>query len=94
MSHKAETSQPFRRELPGGGYVAIEVSSTNRLWRHPVYEGKVIIERRANGRRSGHTPPVIATASGDDFEAVVSQLLPAAQCNATIGSALLGLQLA
>jgi hypothetical protein len=65
--------------------------STKRLWGDRVYHGKVIVERRANWRRKGHEPPVIAIASGGTMESVVRQLLPAAQCNATIGSALLRL---
>jgi hypothetical protein len=82
---------PFERQLPGGGFVAIEVVSTKSLWRSPVYHGRVIVERRAPSRRRGHEPPVIATASASNVEAVVAQLLPAAQCNATIGAALLRL---
>jgi hypothetical protein len=91
MSRHIETSEPFRRELPGGGYVAIEVTAKKSLWRNTEYEGRVVIERRASWRRAGHTPPVIATASGESVEAVVRQLLPAAQCNSTIGLALLTL---
>ena len=92
MSYKTEPCQPFRRDLPGYGYVAIEVSSMKRMWRPRVYEGKVVIERRADWRREGHEPPVIARASGESVEAVVRKLLPAAQCNSTIGSALLALE--
>jgi len=92
MRGRSRQYEPFKRDLPGGGYVAIEVTSTQRFWRPRVYDGRVIIERRANGRRAGHTPPVIATASGDSVEAVVRQLLPAAQCNSTIAAALLRLQ--
>ena len=47
----------FHRDLPGGGYVAIELASTapanDRLVR-------VVVERRGDrNRRSGHQPPVI-----------------------------------
>ena len=46
----------FHRDLPGGGYVAIELNtgpSTARLVR-------VIVERRGDrDRRHGHRPPVI-----------------------------------
>jgi hypothetical protein len=45
----------FHRDLPGGGYVAIEldVSSSERIVR-------LIVERRCDrARRQGHRPPVI-----------------------------------
>ncbi|HSQ29373.1 MAG TPA: hypothetical protein VLN49_05955 [Gemmatimonadaceae bacterium] len=89
MRHKPESSRPFHRELPGGGFVAIEVTSRNSVWREPFYDGRIIVERRAHERREGHEPPVIAKASAPRAEAVVDQLLPAAQSNAMIGAALL-----
>ena len=46
----------FHRDLPGGGFVAIELSgplATDRRVR-------VVVERRSDrARRSGHAPPVI-----------------------------------
>ena len=43
----------FHRDLPGGGYVSIELMAADRIVR-------VIVERRANrSRRQGHRPPVI-----------------------------------
>ena len=46
----------FHRDLPGGGYVAIEVvgaASAERMVR-------LVVERRSDrGRRAGHQPPVI-----------------------------------
>ena len=48
----------FHRDLPGGGYVAIELTE-----RDPVPASrmvKLVVERRAErSRRSGHEPPVI-----------------------------------
>ena len=84
-----EYCQPYTRTLPGGGYVAIEVTAVKRLWRSRAYEGRVVIERRGIWRRESPEPPVIATASGDSVEAVVRKLLPTAQCDPVIGSALL-----
>jgi hypothetical protein len=47
----------FHRDLPGGGYVAIELSTA------PTVAGKrarVIVERRGDrARRQGHRPPII-----------------------------------
>jgi hypothetical protein len=89
MRENHESSRPFLRDLPGGGFVAIEVTSRKPAWRDRVYDGKIVVERRAGSRREGHEPPVIATASGGSVDAVVDQLLPAAQSNARIGAALL-----
>ena len=78
----------FVRELPGGGFAAIDVRPANLL---PArrYLGTLVVERRAEARRAGHTPPTIAEATGQTIESVVEQLLPAAQFNASIGLALL-----
>lgn len=78
----------FVRELPGGGFAAIDVRPANLL---PArrYLGTLVVERRAVARRDGHTPPVIAEATGQSVESVLQQLLPAAQFNAAIGLGLL-----
>ena len=83
---------PFHRELPGGGFVTIEVTPVRSIWRNTEYRGRVVVERRTAPRGRGHEPPVVASASGSTFESVMQQLMPAAQCNATIGAALLRLQ--
>jgi hypothetical protein len=47
----------FHRDLPGGGYVAIEVGSVAESTDRTV---RVVVERRSDrGRRAGHHPPVI-----------------------------------
>jgi len=91
MFENLNCHQPFVRHLPGGGFVAIEVSSAKSLWRKPRFRGRVVVERRAASRTGGHQPPVIATASGRSLQDVVKQLFHAAQSNATIASALLHL---
>jgi len=91
MFKSSEYLNLFERSLPGGGFVAIEVRPVTSIWRKPVFRGRVVVERRADSRGGGHEPPVIATASGPSLEDVVQQLLPAAQCNSTIGGALLRL---
>jgi hypothetical protein len=46
----------FHRDLPGGGYVAIEVSPSIASERRV----RVVVERRSDRlRRQGHAPPVI-----------------------------------
>ena len=55
-SERRSAERLFHRDLPGGGYVAIELtqaSDTDRLVR-------MIVERRSDRtRRIGHRPPVI-----------------------------------
>ena len=59
-SERRSAERLFHRDLPGGGYVAIELipaSSTERTVR-------VIVERRSDrSRRHGHRPPVILQES-------------------------------
>jgi hypothetical protein len=82
----------YRRDLPGGGFVALEVQPMRTSWwRHPRYEGRVLVERRSTSRDGDHASPVIARATGDTVEEVVQALLPAARCNEAIGAAFLRL---
>lgn len=83
------TERVYLRSLPGGGYVAIDVTTVRRFLRKARYRGAVLVERRADGERRRTLPPVVAEASGDSAESVLRQLLPAAECNPAIGSALL-----
>lgn len=47
----------FHRDLPGGGYVAIEIAHRNASETRRV---RVLVERRGDrARRTGHAPPVI-----------------------------------
>jgi hypothetical protein len=82
----------YRRDLPGGGFVAVEVQPMRTSWwRHPRYEGRVLVERRSEARDGDHSSPVIARATGNTVEEVVQALLPAARCNEAIGAAFLRL---
>ncbi|HEY9228317.1 MAG TPA: hypothetical protein VIP11_16795, partial [Gemmatimonadaceae bacterium] len=63
MEQPARNDSPsvYRRDLPGGGYVAIHVDRAANLSRT-----RVSVERRAIvDRRDGHKPIVIAEADGD-----------------------------
>jgi len=54
---RRRTERLFHRDLPGGGYVAIELTMSAGIARRHV---RVVVERRADrARRAGHTPPVI-----------------------------------
>jgi hypothetical protein len=91
MSHDSKTQRAYFRELPGHGFVAIDVKPEPfHLWRHH-YRASLIVERREPSRRAGHTPPVVAEATGDTIESVLQPLLPAAEYNPAIAAALLRL---
>jgi hypothetical protein len=77
----------YRRELPGGGYVAINVDGERGLVR-----SRVCVERRAQARRDGHAPVVIAEADGDDRSAAFGDLYRLASDNAAIARAILEIE--
>src|SRR5947209_8616622 len=83
-----DASPVYRRELPGGGYVAISVERERRLVRT-----RVCVERRArDARRDGHAPVVIAEADGDDRSPAFADLYRIAADNAAIARALLEIE--
>lgn len=83
------TYRVYERELASRGYVAIDVQAERSLLGRRRFHGAVVVERRAESRRAGHTPPVVAEARGRSIEDVVRQLLPAAQYDPAIAAALL-----
>jgi hypothetical protein len=78
----------YKRDLPGMGFVVIDISPVRSVFRGRTYEGKVLVERRVGGRGTGQLPDVIAEASGKSVEAVVQQLFPTAQYNPAIAAGL------
>lgn len=55
-SERRAAERLFHRDLPGGGYVAIELAASTGSDRMV----RVIVERRADrARRLGHRPPVL-----------------------------------
>ena len=88
MDQLASTEEPsvYRRELPGGGFVAIVVD-------REVTRTRVSVERRAvDERRRGHPPVIIAEADGDERSASFTDLFRIAADNAAIARALLRLE--
>jgi hypothetical protein len=84
----AEEPSIYRRELPGGGFVAIVIAREQETTRT-----RVSVERRAvDGRRRGHTPIIIAEADGDERSPTFIDLFRIAADNAAIARALLRLQ--
>jgi hypothetical protein len=79
----------YWRELPGGGYVALDVVA------QPAHAGggffgTITVERRSDeARREGSTPPVIAKVCCRTTGAVLHRLLPIARSNPAVASALL-----
>jgi hypothetical protein len=77
----------YRRTLPGGGFVNVEVDPPSASGVHRAY---VAVERRTDPvRRDGHTPPVIASAEGGTRQSVFTQLLAIAADNVAVARALL-----
>jgi hypothetical protein len=83
-----ESGSIYQRELPGGGYVKIDVRHEERLSRTRVY-----VERRAkHERRPGHQPVVIAEADGDEQSAAFGDLYRIAADNAAIARRMLEIE--
>jgi hypothetical protein len=78
----------YRRELPGGGYVKIDVLRESELPRTCVF-----VERRAkHERRPGHRPVIIAQADGDERSSAFADLYRIAADNAAIARKMLELE--
>jgi hypothetical protein len=77
----------YRRTLPGGGFVNVEVSAPSQSGNHRAV---VAVERRSDpARRDGHEPPVVASAEGRTPQTVFAQLLAIAADNVAVARALL-----
>jgi hypothetical protein len=85
----SKTQRAYARDLPGGGFAAIDVTPVLSLLRGRCYEACLLIERRSKRRSPDQQPLVIVTVIGKSVDAVVAQLLPAAESNPAIGAALL-----
>ena len=80
----------YRRELPGAGYVAIDVTRPTVEESDELSRVRVYVERRASEeRRSGHTPPLVAEFAGDNRAPEVCELYRMAADNAALARALL-----
>ena len=75
----------YTRELPGGGFVAIEGQPDSA----ETYRGVLWVERRTDpGRRLGHIPPVVVEAAGATQGNVFEKLLAIADSNVAVASAI------
>jgi hypothetical protein len=83
-----ESGSIYQRELPGGGYVKIDVKREKRISRTSVS-----VERRAkHERRPGHQPVVIAEADGDEQSPAFGELYRIAADNAAIARRMLEIE--
>jgi hypothetical protein len=81
-----ESGSIYQRELPGGGYVKIDVNRKAR-------RSSVSVERRAKEeRRPGHQPVVIAEVEGDVRSAAVGDLDRMAADHAAIARRMLEIE--
>ena len=77
----------YTRDLPGGGYVAIDARPTGAA--DAALHARLWVERRADpSRRAGHTPPVIARAAAPDLAHAVAELRAIAADNVALAQAM------
>ena len=77
----------YRRTLPGGGFVNVELEPTTQAGIHRAH---VAVERRSDPqRRDGHVPPVVASAEDGTRQGVFAKLLTIAADNVAVARALL-----
>src|ERR1700750_1619343 len=84
----------YRRELPGAGYVAIDMidsdDTTDERVERTGSRVRVYVERRAEEeRRAGHQPPVVAEFTGNARAPEVGELYRMAADNAALARALI-----
>jgi hypothetical protein len=105
--NQARTTALYRRDLPGGGFVAIDVcgSSPHDVSEpvaeagdasrsdHEVPRTRIYVERRSDQtRRSGHEPPIIAEVMGEVSPSEAGELYRMAADNVALARALLAWQ--
>lgn len=79
----------YRRPMPGGGYVEVELDAwpddVASSGRSGPLRGRIVMERRADpGRRFGHSAPVVAELASDDHDELVADLFRLARDNAAL----------
>jgi hypothetical protein len=79
-----EPGPVYRRELPGGGYVAIKVTREQQ-----VVRTRVLVKHQTADERDADEPLVIAEADGDERSESFSGMFRIAADNAAIARAIL-----
>ena len=91
----SRSTRLYRRELPGAGYVAIDLTQAHaESMQAPqiteVGRIRLCVERRADeDRRAGHRPPIVAEFIGDHRAPEVGELYRMAADNAALARALI-----
>ena len=87
----AEEAVLFTRDLPGGGYVAIESLPSEA----GLHRARVCVERRTDpDRRMGHVPPIIVTLEGGSQAELFEELYRIAVDNVEIARGIMKWQAA
>lgn len=87
----AQEAVLFTRDLPGGGYVAIESLPPEA----GVHRARVCVERRTDpDRRLGHLPPIIVTLEGGSPAELFEELYRIAVDNVAIARGIMKWQAA
>ena len=80
----------YVRDLPGGGFVAIDLIADGVPGEAQSCRARISVERRASEeRRSGHAAPIIAEASGETRSDVFGELYRVACDNVAVARGLL-----
>ena len=87
----AQQAVLFTRDLPGGGYVAIESLPVEA----GMHRARVCVERRTDpDRRLGHLPPIIVTLEGGSPSELFEELYRLAVDNVEIARGIMKWQAA
>lgn len=84
---RRDSERVYERQLPGGGFVAIEVTPVRNVFGRRKYHGEVIVERRIlRDRRQGHAAPTVADADAATVATVFHELFPVAHSNVAVAT--------
>jgi len=84
---RGDSERVYERQLPGGGFVAIEVTPMRNLLGQRKYHGEVVVERRIQAeRRQGHSAPTVAEVNATTISSVFHELFPVAQSNVAVAA--------
>ena len=84
----SQNKRLYTRALASGGYVAIEAQPVRTLFGPVKIRGQVIVERRSESRRIGHSAPVAAVAEQTRLRDIIHALFPIAHSDEAIAHVL------
>src|SRR4026207_417078 len=84
---RRDSERGYERQLPGGGFVAIEVTAFRNILGQRKYHGEVVVERRIlRERRQGHEAPAVAEADAATVSTLFHELFPVAHSNVAVAN--------